>query len=122
MATKKVVKKHKFVGYDMAEIFKAANLEAKFKPPLSADQTPFTSFEDEDKFREQELKRLYDWAYSSTENQTKLEKWIRDYLEVFIPREKKMHYHYQLWIGLSKIKHQDSLLKYTRALFWYMWN
>jgi deoxyhypusine synthase len=115
-------KKHKFIGYDMAEIFEAANLEVKFKPPLSTDDKSFTSFEEEDKFREKELARLYDWAYLNNENTSKLEKWIRDYLVVFIPREKKMHYHYQLWIGLSKIKHQDSLLKYTRALFFYMWN
>jgi hypothetical protein len=122
VAAKKRIRKYKFIGYDMAEIFKAANKEASFEPPLSTDQDPFTSFEEEDKFREQELKRLYDWAHSNYFNEVKLEKWIRDFLKVFIPREKKMHYHFELWVGLAKIKHRDSLLKYTRALFWYMWN
>lgn len=106
----------------MAEIFHAANLEVGFDPPLSGDQEPFTTYDEEDKFREKELDRLFSWACKSETNLNQLEKWMRDFMKVFIPREKKYHYHWPLWVGLNKIKERDTFLKYCRPLFWYMWN
>lgn len=114
--------KYKFKGFDMAEIFEAANLEVGFKPPLVADPDPFTSTEEEDRLREIELSRLYKWASQSEDNLRKLEKLFRRYLKKFLPNEKKMHYHYCLWVGLSKIKDRETFVKYCKVLFWYMWN
>lgn len=125
MARKKSTKKYSFKGYDMEEIFQAINLEiGEFKPPLTGELKTFTSFEDEDKFREEELNRLWKWIYVADGGirEVQIADIFRRYFEKFLPMEKKYHYHYPMWVGLAKIKDTSTFLKYCRVLFWYMWN
>ena len=129
---KAVVKEFKFRGWDWSEIFDAANQEFQFKPKLRCSPKSFTlsgvgtrsilSIEDEEIFQQKQLKRLSDWTWKCQENQDKAEKLFRRFFEAFLPMEKKLHYHYQMWLGLSKVKHQETFLKYCFVLFFFMWN
>jgi hypothetical protein len=124
-----MTKKFKFKGWDWTEILKAANQELGMK--LKTELEPFTTFEEEDKLLDGEVKRLFDdcmgWdgiglKYGLTKKGKVVYNIIQRYLEVFLPNEKKIHYHYPLWVGLSKIKDPETFLKYTSVLIRFMWN
>ena len=110
----------RFKGWDFMELCKALGWKSPKKDDPDEEER---AIEFVKKRISMAMDAMEDTARPKSEKYSaiRLTKTCRSFVIALVKSSKKMHDEYPLWLGLSRIKHDWTFLRYVSELLGYMW-